>query len=159
MLEHFKETLMNIQIKSLALGFLLACLSLVGIVIGLILLNKGGPEIFRDQVLPSGKRVKVTSCLLAWGVDHSDRHSADDCFTLEYVSSIPASPQSEQDREALEVFELIRPISELWGFDKAQVSAFPSIKRKGAYNIYVFQRAPDGKWTFDLRQEKVFIND
>ena len=72
----------------------------------------------------------------------------DDCFVLEYVSTVPHTDPAAVDRETLETFELIRPVSELWGLNVANVSAFPSVQRKGKYFIYVFSRGPDGKWTF-----------
>jgi hypothetical protein len=57
------------------------------------------------------------------------------------------------------MFELIRPISELWGLKTAEVSAFPSVERKGKYFQYAFSRGPDGKWNFERKPAKVFAND
>ncbi len=140
---------MKIQIRSFVLGLLSTCLLLVGALVAVFFLM--GPQIrtiFHDQVLPSGKVVKVTMCNFAWGVDHEDRHARDDCFVLEYVSTVPHTDPAAVDRETLETFELIRPVSELWGLNVANVSAFPSVQRKGKYFIYVFSRGSDGKWTF-----------
>jgi hypothetical protein len=95
----------------------------------------------------------------AWGIEHEDRHARDDCFILEYVSTVPHTDPEAVDRETVEAFELIRPISELWGLQAAQVSAFPRVERKGRYFLYVFTRNPDGTWSFTRKQEKVFIND
>jgi hypothetical protein len=39
------------------------------------------------------------------------------------------------------------------------ISAFPTAKRKGWYYIYSFTRAPQGKWTFDKKLTKVFVDD
>jgi hypothetical protein len=63
------------------------------------------------------------------------------------------------DQETLEVFELLRPISEQWGFSRATISVFPTTERKGKYHIYTFTRVRDGKWTFERHSAKVFIND
>ena len=151
---------MKIHARSFVLGFVFACLLLGGALVAAFFLI--GPKIrtiFHDQVLPSGKVVKVTMCNFAWGVDHADRHVRDDCFVLEYVSTVAHGDLAAVDRETLETFELIRPISELWGLNVANVSAFPSVQRKGKYFTYVFSRSSDGKWNFERKPAKVFIND
>src|SRR5262245_45618625 len=56
-----------------------------------------------EQRLASGKVVKVVSCLLAWGVEHDERHPDQDSFALEYVSGLPRERPQELEREALEV--------------------------------------------------------
>jgi hypothetical protein len=151
---------MNIHVKPFVLGFVFACLLLAGgLVAAFFLMGSDIRTIFHDQALPSGKVVKVTMCNFAWGVDHEDRHERDDCFVMEYVSTVPHSDPAAVDRETLEAFELIRPISELWGLKVANVSAFPKVERKGHYFIYVFSRGSDGSWTFDRQPAKVFIND
>ncbi|KGF71819.1 hypothetical protein DO97_15080 [Neosynechococcus sphagnicola sy1] len=73
--------------------------------------------------------------------------------------SSPDLDQQSRDREAIEVFELIRPISEQWGFDKSELYAFPKTKRKGIYYIYTLKRNPDGKWAYEQHLSKVHIND
>lgn len=119
-----------------------------------------GPDNFHqptnDQRLPSGKTIKVTSCQLVWGGDHDERHPGQDSFALEYVSAFPPSAGKELDQEALEVFELIRPISEQWGFSTATVSAFPSAERTGPYNMFWFSRSSGGQWSFSRHPSKVF---
>ena len=109
-----------------------------------------------EQRLPSGKVIKVTSCLLVWGVEHQERHTNQDSFALEYVSALSHSASQELDREAIEVFELIRPISEQWGFSTASVAAFPSAERTGQYNQFIFSRSSDGRWSFSRRSAKVY---
>ena len=109
-----------------------------------------------DQRLPSGKVIKVTSCLLVWGVEHGERHTNQDSFALEYVTSVPLSATQELDREGLEVFELIRPISEQWGFSTATVAAFPSAERTGKFERFIFSRSSDGRWSFSRSSVKVF---
>ena len=153
---------MKIQLKSLAIGFVLAGFLFVGVVACLLLFSGGEYRpVFHDQILPNGKTVKVTSFNLVWGVDHDprDRDPSKDSFQLEYVTSAPDADQAAQDKECLEVFELMRPISELWRFNHATVNAFPTPQRKGRYHIYGFKRDPDGKWTFDRHEAKVFVND
>lgn len=150
---------MKIQIKFFALGFIAACMLGLGSILCLLFFSVSDNMIFHDQVLPSGKNIKVTSCNFAWGLEHDDRSPNKDCFTLEYVSSTSDSDLQVRDQETVEVFELIRPISELWGLDKSEVSVFPSTKRKGIYDIYLFKRNSDGKWTFNRHSAKVHIND
>lgn len=101
----------------------------------------------------------MTSFHLLWGVEHEERRSLDDTFGLEYVSSAAKGDLAVLDREISEVFELIRPISEQWGFNIATISAFPTTQRKGWYYIYAFTRERQGKWTFDRKLTKVFAND
>jgi hypothetical protein len=150
----------KIQIKSAALGFVLASLlALLIVVAGFLFIDAHSRPIFRDQVLPSGKKLKITSFNLAWGVEHEERRPGDDTFALEYVSSVPDADPKLLDQETLEVFELIRPVSEQWGFKQATISAFPTTQRKGKYHIYEFTRAPDGKWTFNRQSAKVYAND
>jgi len=145
----------KIQISSVILGVVVACLLLLGAFTFLWIDTGGSKPIFRDQVLPSGKVIKIKSFNLVWGIEHEDRRTNDDQFALEYVSS----DANTDSTETIEVFELIRPVSELWGFNKATVSVFPTIHRKGKYYIYVFVRNVTGKWTFSRHESKVFIND
>lgn len=109
-----------------------------------------------EQRLASGKAIKVTSCMLVWGVEHEERHPNQDSFALEYVTAIPPAATKELDQEALEVFELIRPISERWGFSTASVSAFASVERTGKYNIFAFSRSSDGRWSVNRTAAKVY---
>jgi hypothetical protein len=101
----------------------------------------------REQRLPSGKMVKVVSCLLAWGVEHDERHPDQDAFALEYVSSVPRVPPQDLEREAVEAFELIRPMSEQWGLPTATVAALRSPERTGTWDIFVFTRSTSGSWS------------
>jgi hypothetical protein len=104
-------------------------------------------ELIREQRLPSGKVVKVVSCLLAWGVEHDERHPDQDAFALEYLSSVPRESPRDLEREAVEVFELIRPISEQWGRPTATVSALRSSDRTGTYDVFAFSRSAGGTWS------------
>jgi hypothetical protein len=150
---------MKLQFKSVAIGFILACVLLVGAFFGFFYLEGGSRPLFHDQVLASGKTIKVASFYLVWGVEHDERRTGDDSFQLEYVSSFANADQQARDLETLEVFELIRIASEQWGFAKATVSAFPTTERKGKYDIYAFSRASDGRWSFNRTQAKVFANN
>ena len=109
-----------------------------------------------DQRLPSGKVIKVTKCLLVWGVEHGERHLDQDSFALEYVSALPPEAGKELDQEALEAFELIRSISEQWRFSTASVSAFTSAERTGKYNLFAFSRQADGRWSVNRTAAKVY---
>jgi hypothetical protein len=152
---------MKAQIKSLLSGFTVAVVLFLGIIVCLFYLAGKETRPFRDQVLHNGKTVKVTSFYLVWGVDHDpeDRDPTKDSFQLEYVTSSPDANQQIRDQECWEVFELIRPVSELWGFDHASVHAFPTTQRKGRYDIYAFKRDPAGSWSFDRHPAKVYAND
>ena len=151
---------MKSQIKFIALGFVLALMLMLAVVLSFFFI--GGPHIrtiFHDQVLPSGKTVKVTMCNFAWGVEHDERNVLNDCFLLEYVSTVSHANPADVDRETVEVFEPIRPVSELWNLKTANVSAFPKAERKGRYFTYVFTQTPQGSWTYKRKPAKVFVND
>jgi hypothetical protein len=105
-------------------------------------------QLVREQRLPSGKVVKVVSCVLAWGVEHDERHPSQDSFALEYISTVPRVPPEELEREVLEVFELIRPISEQWGLSTAGVSALRTPERTGTYDVFGFTRSAAGQWSY-----------
>ncbi len=151
---------MNFQIRSVLLGFFLACLLAVSAIASAFFLM--GPQIrsvSHEVVLPSKKTIQVTACNFAWGVEHDERFGSRDSFALEYVSTVPHTDMAAVDHETLDTFELIRPISEQWGINVASVSAFPTVQRKGRYFVYSFARSPDGKWSFERKQAKVFVND
>ena len=101
----------------------------------------------REQRLASGKVVKVVSCLLVWGVEHDERHPDQDSFALEYLSSVPRDPRADLEREVEEVFELIRPVSEQWGFTTASVTALRTPERTGTYDAFAFKRSAAGVWS------------
>jgi len=151
---------MNIKLKFLVLGFFAACIFGVVCILGFFLLfTSDNTMTYHEQILPSGKTIKVTMCNLVWGVEHSDRFPNQDCFAIEYVMSSPDPNQEAKDQEAMEVFELIRPISEQWKIDKAELLAFPTLKRKGTYYIYALERNPNGKWDYKWHSAKVHVND
>lgn len=151
---------MILRLKWLAIGFVLACLVPPIAFYTLSMFDQNYQQIFREQALSnSAKKIKITSFHLAWGIEHDERQTDKDSFALEYVSSDAHKDELAIDQETLEVFELIRPISEHWGFKKASVSAFPTTQRKGKYHIYNFTQNPDGTWTYDRQLAKVFIND
>jgi len=131
------------------------------VVLSMPLLASCGPSrpIWHDQKLPSGKTVKVTSCLFVWGVEHDERDISKDSFALEYVSADPQADVPRREAEATEGFELIRPISELWGLRSASIAGFPGVERKGRYDLYLFQRQADGRWSFTRSEQKVFATD
>jgi hypothetical protein len=94
-----------------------------------------------------------------WGIEHDERDPGIDSFALEFVSANPQADSKVREQEVSEVFELIRPISEQWGFNTASLAGFPTTQRKGAYDVYLFKRSPDGKWSYERFQAKVFVND
>jgi len=122
----------------------------VGAVVAVVLstgcVGDPGPfrTLVREQRLPSGKTVRVLSCQLAWGVEHDERHPDQDGFALEYLSAVPRVPAQGLEFEVLDVFELIRPISEQWGFSSATVSALRTPERTGTYDVFGFTRSAAG---------------
>ncbi len=111
---------------------------------------------FREQRLPSGGVIKITSCLLAW---HDDHGPSGDSFELEYVSAVPPSQPEQREREAWEAFELIRPVAERLGLADASVAAFPTLERTGRFDLFVFTRSTNGGWSVTREERKVHIND
>ncbi|MCK9408666.1 MAG: hypothetical protein WCX28_11165 [Bacteriovoracaceae bacterium] len=151
---------MKFHLKSFIAGFIVAYVAgVVSIVVLLYFVNDDNISLFQERKLPSGRMIKVISFNLAWGSDHDTRMKNEDCFALEYVSSAPDLDTLAKNQETLEVFEMIRLLSEMWKLDKAVISVFPFPKRKGAYDIYSFQHNSDGTWTFDRRTAKVHVND
>src|SRR4029453_17066931 len=124
--------------RFISVAVLLACMSCAAC---------SNRPIWRDQLLPSGKTIKFTSFNLVGGGGQDDRDATKDCLALEFVSSNPAADLAAQEREAWEVFELIRPASELWQFKSAAVSAFPALEHRGRHSIFSFTRGADGKWS------------
>ena len=116
---------------------------------GLLLFGAGCEEpagLWRLQRLPSGRLLEVSSAQLVWGDDHGERLASEDCFQLSYVTSEPAASQAARDREAVEAFELIRPLSELWGFDRATLLSYPARRSPRIFDLYAFRRAGNGGW-------------
>jgi hypothetical protein len=102
--------------------------------------------VWRDQKLPSGRQVKVLFTTLGFGAEHDERFPDQDAFMLWYVTTLPEVGPQERELEAREVFELIRPISEQWGFKSATLSAYRTPKRERYYDLFIFKRGDDGKW-------------
>ncbi|HZP65493.1 MAG TPA: hypothetical protein VFB32_04230 [Rudaea sp.] len=99
------------------------------------------------EKLASGKTIKVTSLNLVWGAEHDDHTLGKDCFAIEYVALHPDAEGKDRQAEADEVFELIRPVSEQWGFDEATVAAIPKLEHRGPYDVYWYRRQPDSHWS------------
>ena len=114
---------------------------------------------WREQRLASGRTIKVTSFNLTWGVEHDERPPANDALALEYVWSAADLDVKRREAEAVEAFELIRPICEQWGFRTASLAGFPALTRKGAYDLYRFERGAAGTWSFTRSDAKVFATD
>lgn len=140
-------------------GFLAAPILIAGAFYSIAYLQQDQPPTFREQRLSSGRVIKVTSFVLAWGLEHNERIPQQDSLSLDYVSSVPDADSESIDKEAMEVFELIRSVSEQWGFRSATLCAFPSTTRRGRYYIFAFNKTPDGSWSFQRSSAKVHIND
>lgn len=148
-----------LRIKYFLIGALFALLLPVGALFALWYLNSDHRPVYREQKLPSGETIKVTSFYLTWGVEHEERLPDRDSFALEYISSRPGMEEAAVDLETIAAFELIRPAAELWGFTTASVAAFPTEQRKGRYNQYTFRRTEGSTWHSEKQQLKVFVND
>ena len=110
-------------------------------------------EPWREQALPSGKTVKVKSLQIAWGVKHDEpRRPERDCFVLQFVYALPEAGAEAHAQEAREVFELIRPISEQWGFTSAELMAYATVEPDRHYDLFFFERSSDGKWSSRLER-------
>lgn len=120
----------------------------------LVLISAGCGEFhepWREQKLSPDKNVKVISLQIAWGTEHDEpRHPERDCFVLQFVYPTPDTSDEAHEREALEVFELIRSVSEQWGFTNAELMAYSSLEHDRHYDLFLFERAPDGKWSHKL---------
>ena len=124
-----------------------------GILLALVLMFVAGCDgpfrtPWHSEALASGNTIKVTSFNLVWGAEHDDHALGGDCFAIEYVSSYPDADAKRREAEAVEAFELVRPASEQWGFREATVAAIPMLEHRGLYDLYWFQRQPDGHWSF-----------
>ena len=111
-----------------------------------------------ENVSPTNT-IKVTSFNLVWGIEHDDRDVRKDSFAIEYVSAAPHADTLQREAEAWQAFELMRPVSEQWGFRIASMAAFPTLERKGRYDLYLFERQADGRWSFKRTDAKVFANE
>lgn len=128
-----------------------------GAVLSLLFVGCGDqPPIWRDQALPSGGTVKVIAFRLAWGIEHDERLPAQDAMVLEFVASNPDADLKRREREALEAFELIRPVSEQWGFRTATLARFETMERTGSYELYVFTRRENGTWGYERTDMSAF---
>lgn len=113
--------------------------------------------LYHEETLSSGEKVKVTSFNLVWGGRPGDDGctGGSDCLSLEFVSNHPAAAAATKEKEARDVFELIRPASEQWGFTNAEVLGFRQVQRTGDYDIFLFNRT-NGIWTLEHKTMPVF---
>lgn len=105
---------------------------------------------WHGETLASGSTIKVTSFNLVWGAEHDEHTLGKDCFAIEYVTSHPGADAKLLEAEAAEAFELVRPVSEQWGFREATVAAIPTLEHRGLYDLYWFRRQADGHWSYKL---------
>ena len=128
-----------------------------GLSVALVLLLagcNGEPGPFRTawhpEKLASGSTIKVTAFDLVWGAGHGDDDHVmgPDCFKITYVTALSGADIAQRDAEALQVFELVRPVSEQWALRSAEVAAIPTLEHTGPYDVYEFQQKPDGSWSF-----------
>jgi hypothetical protein len=105
---------------------------------------------WHPEKLASGSTIKVTEFDLVWGAGHGDDDHVmgPDCFKITYVTQLPGADEKQRQAEALQAFELVRPISEQWGLRTAEVGAIPTLEHRGPYDVYHFRQAADGSWSF-----------
>ena len=146
---------MKHQAKTLIAGLVIASVSILLILFIFSFQKESSRMLFRDQILPSGSVMKVSSFNLVQRKENKNHKRSKACFALEYASSVSNAEPESKAREALEAFELIRPISEQWGLDTASISALQSSNRNGAYDKFVFKRSADGKWFYSRYPAKL----
>ena len=98
----------------------------------------------------------MTSFNLVWGIERGERDARQDCLALRFVSADPRGDPAAQELEAWEPFELIRAVTELWGFKSASIVALPSVEWKGCYEVFNFTRGPDGQSWMARVADQVF---
>lgn len=136
------------------------CVILLGVVLAFVAgCDNHFHTLWHGEKLASGSMIKITSFNLVWGIEHDDRDVGKDSFAIEYVTAEPGADAQRREAEAAQVFELVRPVSERWGFRTASMAAFPTLERRGRYDLYWYQRQPDGHWSFTRSDAKVFAND
>jgi hypothetical protein len=136
---------------------------LLALALSLVILAGCGKEdgfrtLFHEESLPSGQKVKVTMMALVWGGRPGDDGCTmgGDCFHLEFVSNDPNAELPKRTAEAQQIFELIRPMSEQWGFTNAEMLGFKQIERTGDYDLFEFNRATNGNWSCTQKTMSVF---
>lgn len=108
---------------------------------------------YREQLLPSGGKVKIIGLNLAFG----DRTSgSQDVMILSYQTTFFDPSNAYRKKEAYEVFELVRPMCEQWSLNGANLMAFHGLNEKGDFWAIRFRRGADGKWTFEEMPGKVY---
>jgi hypothetical protein len=114
--------------------------------------------LFHEESLSSGQKVKVTMMALVWGGRPGEDGCTmgGDCFHLEFVSNDPNAELPKRTAEAQQVFELIRPPSEQWGFTNAEVLGFKQLERTGDYDLFEFDQGTNGNWSCTQKTMSVF---
>ncbi len=97
------------------------------------------------ETLASGGSIKVTSFNLVWGSEHDEHVLGQDCFAIEYVTSYPDADEKRREAEAAEAFELVRPVSEQWGFRRSHRRGNPDARRQKVSTISTGTRR-QGRW-------------
>jgi len=148
---------MCVHWKSMLLGAVAGVTMLVAVAAMFFAAVPGGSHEQRHRTLKlaSGHALEIMGLYFAFGDDHSQRGAIDDGISVQYVSA--AAEGDARDKEAAEVFEAIRPLSEALGVATAEVCAYPSLSRKDRSEIYTYSRDTAGAWTFkrvDRREQR-----
>jgi len=150
---------MKSKITYFLAGFFIALLLGVGGVVTFFIYDAKIPMTYYEQAAPSGGKIKLVSFNLSRGMEHGVRYASQDCFYMEYICDVPQASQESKDKEALAVFDLIRPVSEQWGFKTAVLSAYLTTSRKGPFDDYRFTQKSDGTWHVDRHAMNVHLNE
>jgi hypothetical protein len=146
---------MRVDWKSMLLGAGAAVGAMVAAGWLFFAVGPSGPKEQRHRALklPSGRTVEMTALYFAFGDEHSGRGPVDDGVSVNYVRSSAADTAS--GKEPSEVFEAIRPLSEALGVTSAEVCAFPTLVRKGRFEIFSYSRDAAGSWTSKRSEMKL----
>jgi hypothetical protein len=139
---------MRVHWRSMLLGAVAGVTTLVAAAALFFAAAPGGSHQQRHRTLKlaSGRALEVVGLYFAFGDEHSQRGAIDDGISVQYVSA--AAEGEARDKEAAEVFEAIRPLSESLGVVTAEVCAYSSLSRNGRSETYAYSRDTAGAWTF-----------
>lgn len=137
---------MRVHWRSMLLGVVAGVTMLVAAAALFFAAGSGGPHEQRHRTLKlaSGRALEIMGLYFSFGDEHSQRGAIDDGISVQYVSAAAAG--EARDKEAAEVFEAIRPLSESLGVATAEICAYPSLSGKGRHDVYAYSRDVAGAW-------------
>lgn len=106
---------------------------------------------WRAQQLGSGRTAEIFAFQLAYG-----DNSVDDRMRVDYHVQNAKPDIIEMEKDAQEVFALIRPTCETLGLRHAELSVFPTRSRRGEFESFHFQKANENQWNCQRQKGKVY---